>query len=1203
MGPDLNASRTPLDKKVYRQILLPNGLRAVLISDTLAMGQDFVLDDSDDDGEEKEEEEANEEKGEDNDDDSCIEEESEDESDAKPKNRASDDGLRDAAAAMVVGVGSMFDPPEAQGLAHFLEHMLFMGTEKYPTENAYDAFLSKHGGADNAFTELESTVYHLCIPQERLFEALGMFSQFFIAPLLLEEAVEREMNSIESEFQLSKNSDQCRLQQLICHSSGGLESGHPFTKFSWGNLKTLKDIPVEAGIDVMDMLWNFYNQYYFARNMRLVVIGAYTLDELQDRVVKEFSNIPEGPRAAFGEFPIQYNGLGWDAMLESPMRQLSMPLQPSSLNKIYRLVPVSDRHTLSITWQIPSQISHWKSKPCDYISHLLGHESQGSLLSYLKEKSWVTECYCGVGSEGLEFASSHALFTATFSLSEEGMDHWEEIAEAAYIYLGMLRHYSCNGGLPEWIHDELRLAHEVAYMYGDEESPDDLVETLADSLAPHFCRPADRLLDGDDLLFEFNGEAIGDLLDNYLTPTKSRLDLMSSMFGRASDFPDDGEIDNGVDVVVEKGKFVVATAGPPKLEPMFGGRYWCRSLPDSTVERWTKAFMPNIPPNGSMSLPPKNPFIPENLNLKALPPDDSNHPLLHASLMICIVVGKRRSWFPGCVTKYNSLNDQILVSYEDEEEKWHKIDLPVCDLSPSLLLPGFESSLDNKSIKFRLVALAKVGEGAILKYGDDSDHQVDEGSSFPAIPPAAPESRLPRLVHNTQLLKLWHLQDRKFKRPIAELRVRLICQGANKTPLHKACSDLVVKLCADAVTELSYLASMCELGSSESSNDVGFSLRVHGFNDKLLNLFESIFRVFLSFRGQTTLPSIVQDGRFKACLEVLRRNYANSGLKASKLSSDVRLRCLRGTTWSAFAKLKSLDGLTVEVFTKTINDVMSKLAVEAFYHGNVDKSDSDEAQRLIVKMVEDSGGGGLPNGKYPRQPVTMLPQSIDAVVVSVPSKDTSEPNSAVEMYFQVGKDQIKDRVMIDLISHLMHEPLFDQVRTKDQFGYSVSCDARWTYGIIGLYFHIVSATKSASEITNRIEKFLVDFRKELVEMKSETFMEYLVGLAKKKLDMFYSLSDECDFFWGEITDGRLDWQAWRNETIVLRSITKEQTLESFDRWIMPGNCLQRRLVVQVLGGKERPNVLNESECLQIMEDGVSAFHSKVTSTWGKVSYY
>ena len=81
-------------------------------------------------------------------------------------------------------------------------------------------FLSKHGGSDNAYTELEHTVYHLEIPQEGLFPALDMFAQFFIHPLLLEDAVERELNSIESEFQLSKNSDSCRLQQLMCHTCG-----------------------------------------------------------------------------------------------------------------------------------------------------------------------------------------------------------------------------------------------------------------------------------------------------------------------------------------------------------------------------------------------------------------------------------------------------------------------------------------------------------------------------------------------------------------------------------------------------------------------------------------------------------------------------------------------------------------------------------------------------------------------------------------------------------------------------------------------------------------------------------------------------------------------------------------------------------------------------------------------------------------------
>lgn len=49
----------------------------------------------------------------------------------------SDQDAQKSAAALSVGVGSFLDPHEAQGLAHYLEHMLFMGTEKYPEENEY----------------------------------------------------------------------------------------------------------------------------------------------------------------------------------------------------------------------------------------------------------------------------------------------------------------------------------------------------------------------------------------------------------------------------------------------------------------------------------------------------------------------------------------------------------------------------------------------------------------------------------------------------------------------------------------------------------------------------------------------------------------------------------------------------------------------------------------------------------------------------------------------------------------------------------------------------------------------------------------------------------------------------------------------------------------------------------------------------------
>jgi nardilysin len=265
VGPDLNPSRPQLDKKLYRQILLPNGLRALLISDVIAIHQMrnagivHLGHDDDDDDEEEEEEDGDDPNNhsQDKKEDAMDEGSNDDDDDESDDN---DHGLRDAAAAVVVGAGSMYDPPECQGLAHFLEHLLFMGSDKYPTENAFESFLSKHGGTDNAYTELEHTVYHLEIPQEHLFEALDMLAQFFIHPLLLEDAVDRELSSIESEFQLNKNSDNCRLQQLMCHTCGYDATTHPFAKFAWGNRKSLQESPALRNVNVMEMLRSFYHQ-------------------------------------------------------------------------------------------------------------------------------------------------------------------------------------------------------------------------------------------------------------------------------------------------------------------------------------------------------------------------------------------------------------------------------------------------------------------------------------------------------------------------------------------------------------------------------------------------------------------------------------------------------------------------------------------------------------------------------------------------------------------------------------------------------------------------------------------------------------------------------------------------------------------------------------------------------------------------------
>jgi hypothetical protein len=79
------------------------------------------------------------------------------------------------------------------------------------------------------------------------------------------------------------------------------------------------------------------------------------------------------------------------------------------------------------------------------------------------------------------------------------------------------------------------------------------------------------------------------------------------------------------------------------------------------------------------------------------------------------------------------------------------VDQEFSELSPSALTPRFEGTLDCKAIKYRIVALAKDGEGPVLKFGDKSDHHVEDGVHFPPIPPALSQSRLPQLISNTQV--------------------------------------------------------------------------------------------------------------------------------------------------------------------------------------------------------------------------------------------------------------------------------------------------------------------------------------------------------------------------------------------------------------------------------------------------------------------
>ncbi|MDX1818661.1 MAG: insulinase family protein, partial [Marinobacter sp.] len=150
----------------------------------------------------------------------------------------SDPGADRAAASLNVAVGSGDDPKDREGLAHFLEHMLFLGTEKYPKAGEYQEFIKSHGGNHNAFTAFQNTNYFFDVQSAFLPQALDRFAQQFAAPLFTPDLVDRERKAVHSEFSAKQKDDGRRLYSVEKAVSN---PDHAFSHFAVGNLTTLEN--------------------------------------------------------------------------------------------------------------------------------------------------------------------------------------------------------------------------------------------------------------------------------------------------------------------------------------------------------------------------------------------------------------------------------------------------------------------------------------------------------------------------------------------------------------------------------------------------------------------------------------------------------------------------------------------------------------------------------------------------------------------------------------------------------------------------------------------------------------------------------------------------------------------------------------------------------------------------------------------------
>ncbi|KAK2386573.1 Insulinase (Peptidase family M16) family protein [Trifolium repens] len=549
--------KSPNDSRLYRLIHLENGLQALLVHDPEIYPEGPPKTDAmDEDEEEEDDDEEDEEDGMDEDDDEEDEDEeegSEDELEGREGGKGAANQSKKAAAAMCVGIGSFSDPNEAQGLAHFLEHMLFMGSVEFPDENEYDSYLSKHGGSSNAYTETEYTCYHFEVKREFLKGALKRFSQFFISPLVKAEAMEREVQAVDSEFNQVLQSDACRLQQLQCHTS---TPNHPLNKFFWGNKKSLVDA-MEKGIDLRDQIFKLYRDYYHGGLMKLVVIGGESLDVLESWVVELFGAVKKGPQV-------------------NPKFTVEGPIWKPG--KIYRLEAVKDVHILDLSWTLPCLHQEYLKKPEDYLAHLLGHEGRGSLLSFLKAKGWATSLSAGVGDDGIYRSSIAYVFVMSIHLTDSGVEKIFDIIGYVYQYLNLLRQNSPQ----EWIFKELQNIGNMEFRFAEEQPQDDYAAELAENLK---FFPSEDVIYGDYVYKTWDEQLIKQVL-GFFVPENMRVDVVSKLIQKSEDF---------------------------QHEPWFGSRYIEEDIAQDLMELSRNP----LEIDAALHLPSKNEFIPSDFSIRA----------------------------------------------------------------------------------------------------------------------------------------------------------------------------------------------------------------------------------------------------------------------------------------------------------------------------------------------------------------------------------------------------------------------------------------------------------------------------------------------------------------------------------------------------------------------------------------------------------
>lgn len=313
-----------------------------------------------------------------------------------------------AAALVHVHAGAHDAPAAYPGLAHFLEHLLFLGSERYAVTDSLMAYVQRSGGQLNASTRERHTDFFFQLSADLLEPGLQRLLDMLAAPLLDPAAQLREREVLQAEY-LARAQD----SETLCDAALGtaLSGAHPFAGFHAGNRYTL---PVEQP-EFQAVLRGYHRGFYHAGQMELLLAGPQSFDELQRLAMLAGASLRSAPTVERSIPPLRSQPGSW----------LSLQLDHGEPR-------------LDLTFYLDG-LPPAASAALDYLGCFITAQAQQSLALRLRVAGWCQSLKMRVPY----WHAGQGVVVIEAMLTEAGVQQRTEIVEAIRSWLRFFRHESC----------------------------------------------------------------------------------------------------------------------------------------------------------------------------------------------------------------------------------------------------------------------------------------------------------------------------------------------------------------------------------------------------------------------------------------------------------------------------------------------------------------------------------------------------------------------------------------------------------------------------------------------------------------------------------------------------------------------------------------------------------------------------------------